>query len=138
MKITARVTYAVLAVFELALHPEESRIQAKELSQRRQIPLRFLEQILIQLKKAGIVRSVRGAGGGYALARRSTQITLRDIMEAVEGEVAVFDPKTMAEASISSIWRDIEQEFLEKLQSITVRDLIQRKIREDKVIVYHI
>lgn len=138
MKITARVAYAILAVFELALHPRESRVQAKGIAERRQIPLRFLEQILIQLKKAGLVRSIRGAAGGYALDRPSAQITLRDIMEAVEGEVTFFDPKIMAESSILGIWTDIEEEFLGKLQSITVRDLVQRKIREDNVIVYHI
>ena len=138
MKVTARVAYAILAVFELALHTWESRVQAKEIAGRRKIPRRFLEQILIQLKKAGLVRSIRGAEGGYALDRPSDQITLKDIIEAVEGEVAFFDPKIMSESSIVSIWTDIEEEFLEKLQSITVQDLIQRKIREDNVSVYHI
>ena len=63
MKITARVEYATLAVFELALQAGLQRVQAKEVSEKQQIPLKFLEQILIQLKNGGLVRSVRGAGG---------------------------------------------------------------------------
>ncbi len=138
MKITARVAYAVLAVFELATHPPQQRVQAREIASRQQIPLRFLEQILIQLKKAGLVRSARGATGGYALEKPSEQISLKDVVEAVEGEVLFFDPSLSPNASIVKVWMEIEGEFQEKLQSISIQDLVHRKIQEDKVIVYHI
>jgi Rrf2 family protein len=85
MKITARVEYAVLALFELALNSRERQVQAREISERQKIPLRFLEQIMIQLKKAQLVKSVRGAAGGYLLGRSPADITLRDVVEAVEG-----------------------------------------------------
>lgn len=138
MKITARVTYAILALFELALHPAETRVQAREIAERQQIPLRFLEQIMIQLRRAHLVRSTRGAAGGYALDKPPGQITLKDVVEAVEGGVSFFDPKLNPNSSILKIWSEIEGEFLEKLQSITLQDLVRRKFQEDRVIVYHI
>ncbi|MDA2929974.1 Rrf2 family transcriptional regulator [Acidobacteria bacterium AH-259-O06] len=138
MKITARVTYAILALFELALHPPETRVQAREIAQRQQIPLRFLEQIMIQLRKARFVRSTRGAAGGYVLDKPPAQITLKDVVEAVEGGISFFDPKLNPNSSILKIWSEIEGEFLEKLRSITLQDLVRRKFQEDKVIVYHI
>lgn len=138
MKVTARVTYAFLALFELALNQNQVRIQAREIALRQHIPLRFLEQIMIQLKKAGLVRSTRGATGGYALHRSPAQITLRNIVEAVEGEVSFVDPKLDPGPAISKVWNEIEVEFVEKLDSITVQDVVHRKLQEDQVIVYHI
>lgn len=138
MKVTARVTYAFLALLELALNQNQVRIQAREIALRQHIPLRFLEQIMIQLKKAGLVRSTRGATGGYTLHRSPAQITLRNIVEAVEGEVSFVDPKLNPGPAISKVWNEIEVEFVEKLESITVQDVVHRKLQEDQVIVYHI
>ena len=138
MKITARVAYAILAVFELATHPPQQCVQAREIASRQQIPLRFLQQILTQLKKTDLIRSVHGPAGGYALEKSADQITLKDVMEAVEGEVLFFDPGLSSNPSIVKVWMEIEGYFQEKLQSISIQDLIRRKIQEDEVIVYHI
>ena len=138
MKITARADYAVLAVFELALCRRQDRVQAKEIAARQRIPLRFLEQILIQLKRAGLVRSIRGAGGGYVLDKDPLNIHLKDIVEAVEGDLRLLDPRLNPNSTVLRVWREIETEFLEKLSSITIEDLLQRKFQEDQVIVYHI
>ena len=138
MKITARVDYAILGIFELALNCRGERIQAKEIADRQSIPLRFLEQILIQLKKAGLVQSIRGASGGYVLAKDPVQISLKDVVEAVEGEVSLLDPRLNPNSTVLRVWREIEEEFVEKLSSITLQDLVHRKLQEQQVIVYHI
>jgi len=138
MKITARVEYAVLALFELALGGLDRQVQAREISARQRIPLRFLEQILIQLKKAGLVKSVRGASGGYLLGREPSAITLKDVVEAVEGELTLLDPHLSADSMVYVVWREVEKEFLEKLSSITMQDLVGRKIRQDGILSYHI
>lgn len=138
MKITARADYAILAIFELALHPVSTRVQARELAGSQEIPLRFLEQILIQLKKAGMVESVRGAAGGYKLACPAREISLARILEAVEGDVTLLDSRVKPSCVLYKVWQEIEQEFVEKLASITIEDLVRRKIREDQVLVYHI
>jgi Rrf2 family transcriptional regulator, cysteine metabolism repressor len=138
MKITARVDYAVLAVFELALHPHERPLQAKEIAERQQIPLRFLEQILIQLKNAGLVKSVRGAAGGYLLARVPDKITLKNVVEAVDGEVALLESPLNPDSIVTRVWREIENDLLAKLNSLTVQDLVKRKLSEDQVLFYQI
>jgi Rrf2 family protein len=138
MKITARVDYALLAVFELALHTGGRPLQAKEIADRQQIPLRFLEQILIQLKNAGIVKSVRGAAGGYLLARLPEKITLKNVVEAVDGEVALLESPVNPGSVVARVWREIENEFLARLDSVTVHDLVRRKQAEDQILFYQI
>ncbi len=138
MKITARVEYAVLALFELALGSADHQIQAREISTRQRIPLRFLEQILIQLKKAALVKSVRGASGGYLLGRPASAITLKDVVEAVEGELTLLDPHLSSDSMVYLVWQDVEKDFLQKLSSITVQDLVRRKIRQDGILSYQI
>ena len=81
---------------------------------------------------------MHGPAGGYALEKSADQITLKDVMEAVEGEVLFFDPGLSSNTSITKVWMEIEGYFQEKLESISIQDLIRRKIQEDEVIVYHI
>jgi len=97
MKITARADYAILAIFELALHPPTTRVQARELAESQEIPLRFLEQILIQLKKAGMVESVRGAAGGYKLACAPREISLARIMDELAAVEAAAPERLLRE-----------------------------------------
>jgi Rrf2 family protein len=138
MRITARVEYAVLALFELALNTRERQVQAREISERQDIPLRFLEQILIQLKKARLVRSVRGAAGGYLLGRPPAEISLKDVVEAVEGEISLLDPRLGPDSIVSGVWREIERDFLETLSSVNMAELVERKLRHDNVVFYQI
>ena len=138
MRITARVDYAILAVFELALHAKGRRMQARELSEKQQIPLRFLEQILIQLKKAGLVESARGSNGGYMLAQQPDRISLAEIIAAVEGEVTLIDSRVNPSSVLRQVWKEIEQSLLTQLESVSVQDLVRRKIQQEQVIVYHI
>ena len=138
MKVTARVDYAILAVFELAQRSGTARVQTRDLSNSQNIPLRFLEQILIQLKKAGLLESVRGASGGYRLARPAREISLALIVEAVEGDVTLLDSRVTSGCVLFRVWKELEQEFVEKLESITIQDLVSRKIQDENVLVYHI
>jgi len=88
MNISSRCEYACRAVLELALHERAGEPQTAEfIAGRRHIPEKFLVHILLQLKRAGIIRSVRGAHGGYVLARPAEEVTLLDVMEAVDGPV---------------------------------------------------
>ncbi len=137
MRITARVDYAILAVFELALRPVGERVQARDIAESQKIPLRFLEQILSQLKKAGLVSSTRGKTGGYVLGKLPSRITLREILEAVEGEWSLVDRRA-PDSTVVRVWREIEDEFLKRLESVSLQDLVKRKIEEDKVILYYI
>ncbi len=138
MKITAKVEYAVLAIFELAIGPADRQVQAREIAERQKIPLRFLEQILIQLKKAGLVKSVRGAAGGYLLARGPAMIRLKDVMEAVEGELTLIDPAVAPGSIVARVFSEIESDLISRLQSVTIQDLVVRKMTEDGIASYQI
>jgi Rrf2 family cysteine metabolism transcriptional repressor len=137
MKITARAEYASLAVLDLALHYNSGQVQAKEIADRQQIPLKFLEQILIQLRNAGLVRSIRGASGGYLLARSPDEISLKDVVEAVEGELNIIDSK-LDDRTLKAVWTEIQEDFLSRLGTVTIRQLVNRKLQEKRVLDFQI
>jgi Rrf2 family protein len=88
MRISAKADYAVRAVIELAAAPEGASLSAREIATAQEIPQNFLENILAELRRAGIVESRRGAAGGYLLARPPEDISLADVIRAVEGPLA--------------------------------------------------
>src|SRR6266487_6205778 len=90
MKVSTRGDYAARALLSLALHGEERPTSVKEIAERTGLPQPYLEQILLAVKGAGIVRSKRGVGGGYVLARPPEEITVADIVAAVDGPIATY------------------------------------------------
>src|SRR5436305_3243214 len=87
MRVSAKVDYALRACAELAA-AGDGPVKGERIAQAQQIPFKFLENILLELKHAGLVQSQRGAEGGYWLARGSDEITLADVIRAVEGPIA--------------------------------------------------
>src|SRR5947207_5130678 len=85
MRVTTRTRYAIRALYHLAFHRAGEAAQAKEIADAQKIPLRFLEQILQDLRRAGLVETRRGPRGGYALARPPAEISLADVLRAVRG-----------------------------------------------------
>ncbi len=145
MRITAKSDYAILALFHLAMDKANRPVQSRTIAARQQIPHRFLEQILLNLKKAGLVRSVRGAKGGYQLAVSPAEINLKDAIEAVEGSIHLLGNRengVMAVESdrkfLQSVWVEIERSFLEELSSITLEDIVTRQQQQRDVLMYHI
>src|SRR5947208_6234887 len=88
MRISAKADYAVRAAVELAAAPDEKPVKAERIATAQGIPLNFLENILGELRHAGVVRSHRGAEGGFRLARPPADVTVADIIRAVEGPLA--------------------------------------------------
>lgn len=88
MRLTAKSEYGLLAAIDLACHYGEGPVSAREVSEHRGIPARFLEQLLVQLRRAGIVTAVRGARGGFELARDPSQISVLDVVEALDGPLS--------------------------------------------------
>jgi Rrf2 family cysteine metabolism transcriptional repressor len=85
MRLTAKSEYGVLAAIDLACNYGQGPVSAREIAERRAIPPRFLEQLFVALRRAGIVSAVRGAKGGFVLTRDPSQITVLDVVEALEG-----------------------------------------------------
>ena len=88
MRISAKADYAVRATIELATSPDGRPVKAERIATAQDIPLNFLENILGELRHAGIVRSHRGAEGGFRLAKPADQLTVADVIRAVEGPLA--------------------------------------------------
>lgn len=85
MKLSSKGEYAMRALLDLALHQEEGLVQTSDIASRTHIPLKYLEQILLSLKAAGLAASKRGVGGGYSLARPPEEISMGDVLRLLEG-----------------------------------------------------
>ena len=128
MNISSRCEYACRALLELATHEEAHEVVTSDaIARRRNIPEKFLVHVLLQLKRAGLVRSVRGARGGYLLGRSADDITLLDIVTGVDGPI--LDPlPTEDEASetLEPIWREAAVRISAALAEVTLRDIIDQ------------
>ena len=127
MNISCRCEYACRAAIELAKHEAASEpLTATVIADRRSIPEKYLVHILLQLKRAGLVRSVRGAHGGYLLATPAEEISLEDIVSAVDGPV--MDPLPVAgpgSEELETAWSRIAEETGEVLRSVTLKSLVE-------------
>ncbi|CDN12227.1 MAG: Rrf2 family transcriptional regulator [Richelia sp.] len=128
MKLTTRGHYSVKALLDLSLQPRHGPVSVKTIAKRQDIPAPYLEKILIEMRRAGLVKSVRGSVGGYQLAREPRQISLGEILEAV-GETITQMPNFTGEPSqvedwvTDCLWRRLHQKLKEALYSITLADL---------------
>ncbi len=125
MNISSRCEYACRALVELANVAEgQSPMPAMVIAERRGIPEKFLVQILLELKKAGLVRSVRGAQGGYRLSKAPGEISVGDIVRAIDGPV--LDPlpaESEGGSDLAPAWREIAQGIDTVLDGVSVGDL---------------
>jgi Rrf2 family protein len=130
MKLSAKTEYACLAMLQLAEdYGSGEPIQIRRIAAQLGIPSRFLVQILLQLKGAGLAASTRGAAGGYRLARPPHEITLAEVIEVMEGnerpETSATKPSALARALLY-LCRDLGQVQRERLQAITLADLVEQ------------
>lgn len=91
MKLTRKAEYAIRAVLYLSTHPDSKNILTREIADNMKIPKQFLAQVMLNLSKNGYVRAVRGAHGGFNLAKEPSEISLKDVVESVEGKMSLND-----------------------------------------------
>jgi len=131
MRITTRGQLAVSAMTDLAMRQHTGPVALSTISARQGTSLSYLEQLFSALKRAGLVDSTRGPGGGYALARKPEQVSVADIVVAVEnhkpGEEAVPAASQMVSMT-GSLWTAFNARVLEYLQSVTLRDLVAEQL----------
>ena len=130
MRITTRTRYAIRALYDLAFHRLGQAAGAKEIADRQKVPLRFLEQILQDLRKAGIVEARRGPRGGYALARSPAEISLAEVLHAVRGpleEMFGFEaPEGAGDDVPTAVWTDVRARLVDVLEHATLQDFVAR------------
>ncbi len=133
MKLTSRSEYALLALIYLARHDSEEFISVDSIAQAQGIPPKFLEQILLALKRAHFLRSIKGQHGGYQLAKSAKQISLAEIIRLFDGALAPTDSVSEnfyestpieKEKNISKVFKDIRDYTSNKLEKTTIADVL--------------
>ena len=150
MKISLKATYGILAALDLALNNGKRPVQAKSIAKRQAIPVRFLEQVLLAMKKAGIVESLRGAQGGYLLNKLPAEVSLAEIVEALDGSliprpvhttgVRRSPERTKLDILLGNVWERVRQAELGVLSAVTLQELAERhrQVEREQVLMYHI
>lgn len=147
MKITYKGDYALKAVLDLALHYDlNGVVTIHDLAKSSDIPIKFLEQVLLDLKKGGFVESRRGKVGGYHLAKHPSQIRLGDVIRFVEGPIepigcvgkSYSGCNDIHKCVFKKIWQEVTQATSEIIDNITFEDLVNRIKTAGKTLVYSI
>ncbi|CAA7601543.1 Transcription regulator Rrf2-type [Acididesulfobacillus acetoxydans] len=150
MKLSTRGRYGLKAMFDLAVHMGEGPVSLKSIAERQDISEHYLEQLIAGLRKAGLVKSVRGAQGGYVLGREPAKIRVGDVIRVLEGPIAPVDcvseedPECCAKAEhcvTRTIWEKVRDSISEVLDSITLEDMVkdaEKMDTERKYYMYYI
>jgi len=147
MKLSTRGRYGTRALLELALHQGEGPVLLKDIAQRQQISLRYLEHVITPLIAGGIVRSTRGARGGVSLAKPPQEVRLSEVIQLLEGSIAPVDcvnnPRVCSRSAFCvtrDIWGELKKAMDSVLESTTLQDLVERQKRKEQPeeVMYHI
>jgi Rrf2 family protein len=143
--ISNKSEYALLALLELATcYPNGESLQIREIAVLQDIPNRYLEQLLATLRRQGLIKSIRGAKGGYVLARDPRTITVLDAFNCMEGSDVVVSTSettssTIEDELIQEVWQEARQAANAVLQKYTLQDLCElRATRKNKELMYYI
>jgi Rrf2 family protein len=131
VRVSAKTDYAIRAALELAAAPDDKPVKGERIATAQAIPLRFLENILMQLRHAGLVDSRRGADGGYKLARAASDVTLADVIRAIDGPLAGVSgarPETLDFVGVAEpmrdVWIAVRASLRGVLERVTLADVV--------------
>ena len=139
MRISTRGRYGTRMMLDLAAHHDQGPTPLREIAKRQDLSVKYLEQLIIPLKAAGFIRSVRGARGGYTLARNPEKISVGQIIETLEGGLSLVDCVTDPEICerengciTRDIWLQMSERLMQELSSLSLRDVLDgKKIQEN-------
>ena len=135
MKLSTKGRYGLKAIIDLAIYSDEAPVSIHSISERQEISERYLEQIIARLKKAGLVVSVRGVGGGYRLAKPAAKISVGDVLYALEGDLNPVDCKALggsegcknSDACLTKyVWQQINESIQNTVDHIYLGELVER------------
>ena len=134
MRLSTRSRYAIRALLDLAIHADEGPTLVREIAKREDISVRYLEQLLLPLKAANLVRATRGANGGFTLAKPPAEINLREVIQITEGTTAFTEcaddagicPRSDS-CPLLSVWNEVTEAANKVLEATTLQDLISRQ-----------
>ena len=133
MKLSTRSRYGARAMLDLAVHHAQRPVNIKEMAERQDISATYLEQLMLRLASHGLVRTVRGRGGGFVLSRPPSRIVMDEVVEALEGPTdlveCVGNPGLCYRAPscvTREIWKEVSQDITDHLGRISLEDMAQR------------
>ncbi len=135
-RLTKRMIYALEAVVDVAYNGRTGPVQSRDITRRQEIPQRYLEQVMQQLVRAGILKGVRGPKGGYNLARERRRVSVGEIVQVVNNMDLKKDKKEALSQSpmgikvINPLIESLNRDILEKLNRVTLQDLCQQAMNE--------
>lgn len=145
MKLSTKGRYGLRAILDIALHQDEGNISISAISERTGITVNYLEQLISKLRKAGIVISIRGAQGGYQLAKEMDMISVGDILRALEGDLAPVSCISDSEDECTSsnlcvaklVWQRINDSISEAVDTFMLSELVSqsRKINPEQILM---
>ena len=145
MRISTRSRYGLRLMLQLADNYGKGPVQLNYISEKEEISLKYLGQIIIQLKSAGLVSSMRGSQGGYILTRPPKDITLLDIVQKLEGDANLIDCvddnllcNRSYECIVRDIWKSLSDEFQMSLKKITLLSILEKKNKKNTNFEYDI
>ncbi len=134
LRLSTKGQYGVRAMFEVAMGYPDNPVTIKEISEKQDVSVPYLEQILNKLRRAGLIKSVKGPGGGYLLAYRPDEISIASILNELEGPVAItscLDPEEGCSrvdgCVIHLLWRELGEKIEAFLETITLNDLMKKE-----------
>ncbi len=137
MKLSTKGRYAVMAMVDLAMHSDNKPISLADIADRQEISLSYLEQLFAKLRRGGLVRSVRGPGGGYLLAREDIETRISDIILAVDEPIRAtrctpgqpFGCRiNKSRCTTHDLWEELGNQIYLYLSSVTVADVVNKRI----------
>ncbi len=136
MRLSTKGEYASRAMLELARHYKKKPLHIRDISQSQDIPARFLEQILLQLKRAGYLRSRKGPSGGYSLSRPPAEINVAEVIRVMDGPLAPIDCVSVtahevcpheATCTLKWLWKDVRDAVAEIMERTTFAELARKE-----------
>lgn len=143
MKISTKGRYGLRALIDLAINMDSENVSIKAISERQNISERYLEQIFSLLRKAGIIVGRKGAQGGYSLGKKTSELTITELLKVLEGDSIFIDINDKAENELEdfinkNLWKDINSIIKDYFTSITLEDLVEDYKKSKDTIIYYI
>lgn len=138
MKLSTRSRYGLRAMIAMAMNENNGQMMAKEIAEKQSLPLTYLEQLMVALRKAGLVNATRGAKGGYLLANTPDEITLANIIEALDGPISIADCSDIANCcldpavcSLKEVFEGANNLLHGYFQEISLAELVESQRRKE-------
>ena len=144
MKVSTKGRYGLRAMIDLALYSKTDLVPLASIAERQDISKSYLEQVFSALRKAGLVKSIKGAQGGYALSSDAEGITVGMILRALEGDLSVVPAESPAQANriesyiCTKIWDEINERVFSYIDGITLKDIVDDYLKLDPAPMYYI